>query len=57
MKLLTFNEACELILSGIAVIILEIATKERLTDEATIDDLRALLAEGRKNEVRLYSNV
>ena len=57
MKLLTFAEAQAAIRSKIAVIILEIDTRERLTEEATLQDLQAIAAEERQNEVRLYANV
>lgn len=57
MKLLTFTEAQAAIRSKIAVIILEIDTRERLTDEATLQDLEAIAAEERQNEVRLYANI
>lgn len=57
MKLLTFAEAQAAIRSKIAVIIIEIDTRERLTDEATLQDLEAIAAEERQNEVRLYANI
>ena len=57
MKLLTFLEARQAILAGIPVIILEIETRERLTEVATLSDLKAILAEDRQADVRLYANV
>jgi len=57
MKLLTFAQARQAILSGFAVIILEIETKTRLTDNATLSDLREIEIEQRHDEVRFYANV
>jgi len=57
MKLLTWAQARQAILSGFAVIILEIETRERLTDSASLADLREIEQENRQDEVRFYGNV